>query len=255
MEGLCGTAVPHGSGLSAGRTGSLAQVVVGAYGGPAGDVSSQRRRPTSWEDRESCQSGGWCLWRARRGWHFPTARAHQLGGRGVLPRWWSVPMEGLRGRAVANGPGSPARGTGSTAEVVVGAYGGPAGDGTSQRPGPTSWGDGESCPGSGRCPWRACGGGQFPAARTHQLGGRGVLPRWRLVPMEGLRGIAVPNGPGPPHGGTGSLAQTTVGAFGGRLGDGSPPRPGPRKWGDGESYPHDAPNGPGSLARGTGSLV
>ena len=43
------------------------------------------------------------------------------GGRGVLPRRWSVLKECLRGIAVPNGPGSPASG------------------------------DGESCLGGGRC--------------------------------------------------------------------------------------------------------
>ena len=69
---------------------------------------------------------------------LPTARAQQMGGRGVLPRWRSVPMEGLRGTAVPNGPVPRAGATGSPAEAAVGAYGGSAGDGGSPRPGPTS---------------------------------------------------------------------------------------------------------------------
>ena len=51
-----------------------------------------------------------------------------LWGRGVLPRRWSVLMEGLQGVAVPNGPGTPA------------------------------WGDGESCLGGVRCSRRARGG-------------------------------------------------------------------------------------------------
>ena len=110
------------------------------------------------------------------------ARAHQLGGRGVLPRRRSVPMEGLKGRAVANGLGPPveatgspaqaavrahgglaadsisqwpatdAEGTGSPGQAAVGAYGGPAGHGSLQPPGPTIWVDRESCPSGGWCP-------------------------------------------------------------------------------------------------------
>ena len=60
-----------------------------------------------------------------------TAQAHQLGRQGVLLRQRSVPMEGLRGTVVPSGPGPPAGGTGSPAQVVVGAYGGLAGDGSS----------------------------------------------------------------------------------------------------------------------------
>ena len=110
------------------------------------------------------------------------ARAHQLGGWEVLPRRWWVPMEGLSGTALPNGlspPGGggqglvprrrsvpmerlwatvthigeapPARGTRSPAKVGISAYGGIAGDGSSQRPGPTGWGDGETPLGGGRC--------------------------------------------------------------------------------------------------------
>ena len=159
MEGLRGTAVPNGPGPPAGVTGSPAQVAVGAYGRPVGKDSSQRPGPTSWGDGESYLGGGRCLWRASEGWQFPTARAHQWGRWGVLPRRRSVPMEGLRGTAFPNGLGPPAEGMGSPAQAAVGAYGGPAGHGSSQRPGPTSLGDGESCPGGGRCLWKACRGG------------------------------------------------------------------------------------------------
>ena len=97
-------------------------------------------------------------------------------------------MEGLRGRAVPNSAGPPAGKTGRPAHAAFGAYGGHARDGSSQRPGPTSWGDVESYPGGGRCLWRACEARHFPTARAHQLGGRGVLPRRRSVAMERLRG-------------------------------------------------------------------
>ena len=161
-------------------------------------------RPSSWGDGESFLGGGRCLWSACGGRSLPLARAQQLGGRGVLPRWRPVPMEGLRGtagpktarahqpggRAVPprrrsvplegllgttflNGPGPPAGGTGSPAQAAVGADGGPAGDSSSQ------------------------------TARTHQLGGRWVLPRWRSAPMEGLRGTAGPKRHGPTSWGDG----------------------------------------------------
>ena len=47
-------------------------------------------------------------------------------------------MEGLRGTAVPDDPGPLGGGTGSPAEVAVGAYEGPTGDDGSQRPGLTS---------------------------------------------------------------------------------------------------------------------
>ena len=64
-----------------------------------------------------------------------------LRGRGVPPRPWSVLKEGLRGVVVPNSPDTPA------------------------------WGDGESCPGGGRCSRRACMGQQLPTALAHQPGG------------------------------------------------------------------------------------
>ena len=133
-------------------------------------------------------------------WKSYNARAHQLGGRGVLPRRRSLPMERLRGTAAPIGAGPPRGGTGSPAQAVVGAYGLHAGDGSPQWPGPTKWGDGESCPGGARCLWSACGGWQPPKARAHQLGGRGVPPRRRsagLVPY--LKGYLIPL-PGCPTG-------------------------------------------------------
>ena len=78
---------------------------------------------------------------------------------------WAV--EPLQCTAVPSGPCPPAGGTGSPAQVAVGAYGGPVGDGSCQRPGPISWGHGECYPCGGRCLWRACRGRQFPTARAH----------------------------------------------------------------------------------------
>ena len=116
-----------------------------------------------------------------------------------------MPIEGLKGRVVPNGPGPPTGGTGSPAQAAIAAYVGPVGDGSSQRPGPTSWGDGESCPGASRYLWRVCGGRPPPSARAHQMGGRGILPRRRSVPMEGLQVTAIFISPGPPAGGPGVL--------------------------------------------------
>ena len=123
-----------------------------------------------------------------------------------------MPMEGLWRMAVPNGPGPPARGTGGPAQTAVGAYGLLVGDGMPQKPGPTIWGDEESCPGVGGCLWGACGGWQFTTARAHKLGRRGVPPMRRSVPMEGLQGTPVSNGPGPRAGGTGTPAKLAVGA-------------------------------------------
>ena len=67
--------------------------------------------------------------------------------------------------------------------------------------------DGESCARGGRCLWSACRGRQPPSARAHQMGGRGVLPGRRSLPMERLRGMAAPIGAGPPAQGIRSLAQ------------------------------------------------
>ena len=218
------------------------------------DGSSQQPGPTTWGDGESCPGGGRASGgRAREG---SSQRAHQLRGRGVLPGWRlvpmeglretvepttpgppsgglgvvprcrSVPMEGLRWLALPNGRGPPAGGTGSPAHTAVGAYGVRVGDGRPQWPGPTSCRDQESCPSGSPCLWSACGGRQIPTPRAHQLGERGVLPRRRWVPMEPLRGMAVPNGPGPPPWGMRSPSQAAVGAYGGPVGDGSSQRPG-----------------------------
>ena len=103
--------------------------------------------------------------------------ASLLGGSGQCNSCNALPHRlGTWAVEVSQCAGPPAGGTGSPAKAAVGAYGGPAGDGSSQWPGPTSCGDGESCQGGGRCLWRACGGRQFPMAQAHQLGGRGVLP-------------------------------------------------------------------------------
>ena len=88
MERLRVTAAPIGAGPPAGGTENLAQAAVAAYGAPAGDGSPHRRAPTSWGNGEFRLGGGRCLCSPCRGWQPPSARAHWLGGRGVLPRLW-----------------------------------------------------------------------------------------------------------------------------------------------------------------------
>ena len=80
-------------------------------------------------------------------------------------------MKRLRGTAALITDGPQAGGTRSPAQAEVAAYGAPEGDGIPHRREPTSWGDGESCPGGGCCLWSACRGRQPPLARAHQLGG------------------------------------------------------------------------------------
>ena len=79
------------------QIGSPPQAAIGAYGAPARDGGPCRCGPNSWGDGESFPGGCRCLWSACGGRLPPSVRAHQLGGRGDLPRRRSVPMERLRG--------------------------------------------------------------------------------------------------------------------------------------------------------------
>ena len=135
-------------------------------------------------------------------------------------------MEGLRGTAIANGRGPPARGMRSPARAAFGAPGGPVGDGSSQRPGLISWGDGDAFQGGGGCSWRAYEGRQCPTARVYQLAGCRVPPRRRSVLMKGLYCTAVCNSLGSPARGTRSPTQATVNAHGVPAGNGSSQQPG-----------------------------
>ena len=111
--------------------------------------------------------------------------------------------EGLRGAAVPNGPGTPA------------------------------WGDGESCPGGGRCLRRACGGQRLPRPGHMILGGHGVLPgRWSVLKV-GPPGAAVPNGPGTPAWGDGESCPGGGRCLGRACGGSSPQRPGRTSLGGG----------------------
>ena len=171
-------------------------MAVGAYAGPVVNGSSQRPGPTSWGDGGSCPGGGWCLWCECGGRQFPTFRAHQLGGRGVMPRRRSVPMEGLRGPALPNGPGL------------------------------TSWGDGESYPGVGRCLWRACGGGLLPTAHAHQLGGWGIAEAAHGT-HGGLAGSASSQQPEALSRRDEERAEAVIGVYGEPARDGCSQRRGP----------------------------
>ena len=123
MECLRGMATPNGAGPLAGGTGSPAQLVVAAYGAPWGDGSPQMAR-AQWLGGRGVMPSRWSLpvERLRRS-QPPMSWAHWLGGQGVLPSWWSLPMERLRGMAAPNGAGPLAGGTGSPAKLVVAAPG------------------------------------------------------------------------------------------------------------------------------------
>ena len=141
-QGLPGTIPPIGAGPPTRGTGSPSQVAVGAYGGRAGDCSSQTARANRWANRlEGTGSPAHAAVRAYGGpagdGRSQTASSHQQGGRGVLPMRRSVPTELLRGTVAPIGACPPTGGTGSPSQAAVNVYGGPAGDGSSQWPGPT----------------------------------------------------------------------------------------------------------------------
>ena len=106
------------------------------------------------------------------GHHLPRRGHTILGGRGVLLRRWSVLKMGLRRAAVPKARAHQPRGTGSPAEVVIGAQGWPAGGSSPQGPRTPASRDGESRPGGGRCSGRVCGGQQSPRPGHTSLRGR-----------------------------------------------------------------------------------
>ena len=196
-----------------GGTGSPAQVVVGAQGGPWGGSRSQRPGHTepggTWSTAQvvvGAQGGpAWCSSFQKAWAHLPGGTGSPIqtvvgaegrpargmssqwpghtnpGRRGVLPRWWSVLKEGLWGVAVPNGPVTPSRG------------------------------DGESCRGGGPCSGRACAGLQLPTARAHLRGGTGGPVQAMVGAQGGSAGAAAPNGPGTPAWGTEVPAQAAAG--------------------------------------------
>ena len=132
-EGLRGAAVPKAQAHHPQGTGCPAQVVVGAQGGRVGGSSPQGPGTPAWGDGESYPGGGRCSRRAC-GPAVPKAQAHHP------------------------------QGTGSPAQVVVGAQGGHA------------------------------GGQQSPRPRHSRLGGHRTLPRRRPVPGGCRQGAIVCSG-------------------------------------------------------------
>ena len=65
----------------------------------------------------------------------PRAGHTSLGGRGVVPRWWSVLKEGLRGATLPKARAHWPRGTGSLAQLLASAQGGPTRGSSPQEPG------------------------------------------------------------------------------------------------------------------------
>ena len=115
LKNMCGTAAPIGAGLVDGGTGSPAQAAVAVQRVFAGHGNPHRRGSTALGDGESCPGGYRCIKSAYRGRQYPSARAHQLAGQGVLPRRWSLPKEPLRGTVTPIGVGSPVGGMGCPA--------------------------------------------------------------------------------------------------------------------------------------------
>ena len=114
-EGLRGAAVPKARAHKPRGTGSPVQLVVGAQGGPAGGSSPQGPGTLAQVGRGSGLGSGRCSRRAYGGQQSPRPGHTSLGGRGVLPSWWSVLKEGLRGAAVPKARAHKPRGTGSPA--------------------------------------------------------------------------------------------------------------------------------------------
>ena len=123
-------------------------------------------------------------------------------GTGVLPKWWSLLEERLRGTATPFGAVPPARGTGNPAQLVVAAQRAP-----SHQRSATSWLGRVPCPGGGRCVKSTCRGWQPPSVRSHRRpGGLGVSPKRWSLPRERVWGMATAIGTVPPARGTGSPA-------------------------------------------------
>ena len=104
--------------------------------------------------------------------------------------------------------------------------------------GTPAWGDRETCPGSGRYSRRACGGHQFSTAHAHQLGGTGS-PAQSLVGARGGFGVGS-SSQWPVHTsleGRGVLPRRWPVLKEGLLGALAPNSPGTLAWGDRESHP------------------
>ena len=96
-------------------------------------------------------------------WNSCNTRAHRLGGRGVLPRRRSLPKNGTPAMHCHTAGGQWAVQLLQRTATLPGGSGkwnscnalphrlGAVGSGTPAMRGPTSWGDGEACPGGGHC--------------------------------------------------------------------------------------------------------
>ena len=73
-----------------------------------------------------------------RGMVVREGAGYWLGGRGVVPKLWLLPMEPLRRMIAPTGMGPLPRGTRQPAQSVVGTYAAPTGDGSPQRRGPAN---------------------------------------------------------------------------------------------------------------------
>ena len=189
-EGLRGRVAIKARAHRPGGTGSLAEAVVGAPGGPAGRSSSQG----------------------------PGTRS---GGTGSPAQAVVADKEGLRGAPATKARAHQPRGTGRSAQSVVGALAGPAGGSNCQGPG-TSGGKGSPAQAVVVAHGGAAGGTNPRGLGTAVWGGQGVAPRRRSVLKEGLRVAAVPIGPGTRAKGSDRPAQAAVGAKGGPAGPSTP---------------------------------
>ena len=140
------------------------------------------------------------------------APAHQPGGQGVMPRRWSVRPQGpARGDAVFKARAHHHGVTRGVAQAVVGASLRACEECCSpEGPGTPAKGDGESCPGTGRCLLKGLLVG-LQSPRPGQPMGQGVVPRRWSVRHEALaRGTLVSKARAHQPGRTGSPALVVV---------------------------------------------
>ena len=163
--------------------------------------------PSGVVTRSPAPAGGRSLRSACGGWYPPTARAHQMGGRGVPPMRRSLPKECLRGKS------SPQRrrpigwgGHGVRHRCLRAAYGG---DSNLQRRGPISCGDGESYGSSGRCPRGSSGDINPPMARPLARG-EGGRAQVVVTTQRAPTGDGTPSSLGPPGRVTASPIEVVV---------------------------------------------
>ena len=93
-------------------------------------------------------------------------------------------MERLRGTAAPSGTGQLGRVPGTPAQAALATHGAPAGEGHFHWRGPTSGVTGSLAKEAVFAYGAPTECGKPPAARDRQLGGRGVLPRRRSLPLD-----------------------------------------------------------------------